>query len=77
MASLAVYSRQGCHLCEELIEELLPIIRGRLELEIRDIDTNPVWHERFWEDIPVVEFEGRVICRLFLDRDAITGILRR
>ena len=77
MNSLAVYSRQGCHLCDQLIEELLPMIRGRMELEIRDIDTNPVWHERFWEEIPVVEYEGEVICRHFLDQDAITGILRR
>ena len=77
MNSLAVYSRQGCHLCDQLIEELLPMIRGRMELEIRDIDTNPVWHERFWEEIPVVEYEGEVICRHFLDQGAITGILRR
>ena len=77
MAAISVYSRQGCHLCEQLIEELLPLIRGRLDLEVRDIDTNADWHERFWEDIPVVEFEGEVVCRHFLDRDAITGILRR
>jgi hypothetical protein len=74
---LHVYSRSGCHLCEALIEELQPIIMGHAELEIRDIDAHPEWHERFWSDIPVVEFEGRVICRHFLDRDAITGILRR
>ena len=77
MAALSVYSRQGCHLCEQLIEELIPLIRGRLDLEVRDIDTNADWHERFWQDIPVVEFEGEVVCRHFLDRDAITGILRR
>ena len=77
MAILAVYSRQGCHLCEQLIDELMPMIQGRLDLEIRDIDSNPAWHERFWDDIPVVESEGEVICRHFLDRDAITGLLRR
>ena len=77
MASIVVYSRQGCHLCEVLIEELSPMVRGRLELEIRDIDSDPEWHERFWQDIPVVEHGGEVICRHFLDRDAITGILRR
>jgi hypothetical protein len=77
MATVNVYSRQGCHLCEQLIEELLPIIRGRLDLDIRDIDTDPDWHERFWQDIPVVEYDGKVICRHFLDRAAITGILRR
>jgi hypothetical protein len=77
MAPIVVYSRQGCHLCEELIEELSPLVRGRLELEIRDIDSDPAWHERFWQDIPVVEYRGEEICRHFLDRDAITGILRR
>ena len=77
MKRLKVYSRAGCHLCEVLIEELEPLIRGHADLEIRDIDTHPDWHERFWSDIPVVEFEGRVICRHFLDREAITGILRR
>ena len=74
---IVVYSRQGCHLCEDLIEELLPLIEGRLELEIRDIDTNPAWHEAHWSDIPVVEFEEEVVCKHFLDREAITGILRR
>ena len=32
-------SRQDCHLCEVLIEELLPMIEGKLALEVRDIDT--------------------------------------
>ena len=77
MSKLCVYSREGCHLCEVLLEELLPLIGDRLDVEIRDIDRNPEWHERFWMDIPVVEFDGEVVCRHFLDRDAITGILRR
>jgi hypothetical protein len=77
MKPLYVYSRQGCHLCDVLLEELLPLVHGRLEVEIRDIDRNPGWHARFWEDIPVVEFAGEVVCRHFLDREAITGILRR
>ena len=77
MNSLYVYSRQGCHLCEDLIEELLPLIKDKLTLEVRDIDTNTEWHERFFMDIPVVEYADEIICMHFLDRDAITGILRR
>lgn len=77
MSKLCVYSREGCHLCEVLLGELLPLIGDRLDVEIRDIDRNPEWHERFWMDIPVVEFDGEILCRHFLDRDAITGILRR
>lgn len=52
------------------------MIQGKLALEVRDIDTKPEWHERFFMDIPVVEFEGEVVSMHFLDRDAITGILR-
>lgn len=77
MATLQVYSREGCHLCVDLVEELLPLIRGKLEIEVRDIDDNPEWHEKYFMDIPVVEYEGEIVCMHFLDRDAITGILRR
>ena len=76
MKSLRVYSRRGCHLCEDLIRELEPLIEGRLELEVRDIDSNTEWHERWFADIPVVEYEDAVVCMHFLDHDAITGILR-
>jgi hypothetical protein len=74
--TLVVYSRRGCHLCEVLVEELLPLVDGRLELEIRDVDTDPAWLARFSKDVPVVEFADRIVCRHFLDREAIEGILR-
>ncbi len=76
MKTLTVYSRRGCHLCEVLIDELLPLIDGKLQLEVRDIDTNTDWKKRWAIDIPVVEYEGEIVCTHFLDRDAITGILR-
>ena len=76
MGRIAVYSRNGCHLCEVLIGELRPLVAGRLDIEIRDIDSRPEWHEKHWSDIPVVEYEGIVVCKHFLDRDAIKGILR-
>ena len=76
MRALQVYSRAGCHLCEALLEELRPLIEGKLKLDVRDIDTNPEWHERWFMDIPVVEYEGAFVCMHFLDHDAITGILR-
>lgn len=76
MRSIAVYSRNGCHLCDALIGELQTLVEGRLDIEIRDIDSRPEWHEQYWSDIPVVEYQGAVVCKHFLDRDAITGILR-
>ena len=72
---IRVYSRHGCHLCEVLIEELLPLVRGRLELEVLDIDTCPGLAEEFGTRVPVVQYAGRTICQYTLDRTAIRSII--
>ncbi len=75
MTEIRVYSRQGCHLCERLIEELLLLLRRRHAVEIRDIDSDMEWQRRFGERIPVVEIDGRVICEVRLDVDAVENAL--
>lgn len=75
MATLRIYSRPGCHLCELLIEELLPMVRGRLATEICDIDACPDWHASYGIRIPVVEYKGKVISEYPLDRRAVAGLL--
>ena len=75
MQTLVVFSRQGCHLCEELIEELLPLIRGRMSLEVRDIDTRDDWRTRYDTRVPVLEYEGRVLAEYRLDREALAAVM--
>ncbi|MDJ0759747.1 MAG: glutaredoxin family protein [Woeseiaceae bacterium] len=77
MSPLIVYSRQGCHLCEVLIEELLPIARGRIEVEVRDIDSREDWRERYDIRVPVLAWENEEICQYQLDRDALADLLKR
>jgi hypothetical protein len=72
-----VYSRRGCHLCDVLLEELMSLVRGRFDVEVRDIDSRSDWKERFNVRIPVVEFEGKVVCQYRLDQPAINAILAR
>jgi hypothetical protein len=72
---VAVYSRPGCHLCERLIEELAPHVRGRARVEVRNIDTQAQWQRRFGTRIPVVEIDGCVICEYTLDIDAVERAL--
>jgi len=62
-------------LCEVLVEEMLPLLRGKIDVEVRDIDTNADWREAYDIQIPVVEFEGRVICQHHLDRAKIEAIV--
>ena len=72
---LIVYSRPGCHLCEKLIEELLPLIRGRAELEVVNIDTRADWTKAYGSLIPLVELNGHALCHYHLDRDAVVAAL--
>ena len=74
---LQVYSRHGCHLCDVLVEALLPLVRGRLNVEVHDIDSRDEWRERYDKRVPVVEFQGQLVCQYRLDRPAIEDILAK
>ncbi len=74
--SLVVYSRQGCHLCEVLIEELLPLVRGHFDVEVRDIDSRPDWRDTYNTRVPVVEYRDEVVSEYQLDRDKIMLLVR-
>jgi predicted thioredoxin/glutaredoxin len=75
LAKIQVYSRPGCHLCEILVDQLMPIIRGRLDLQMCNIETNSDWMARFELRIPAVVFEGEEICHFKLDKEAIARIV--
>ena len=74
LKTIDIYSRQGCHLCEVLIEELLPLLRGRFKLEVHDIDSREDWQTAYATRIPVVEYDGELICQYHLDRQALSRI---
>ena len=75
MSRLRVFSRRGCHLCEQLLEDLLPMVRGRLDVSVCDVDSRADWRERYDTRVPVVEYDGEIICQYHLDRDAVARIL--
>jgi predicted thioredoxin/glutaredoxin len=75
VTDIVVYSRQGCHLCEQLIEELLGQVRGRIDIQVRDIDTRDDWRRRYDMRVPVVKYDGELVCQYHLDREALARIL--
>ncbi len=75
MREIVVYSRRGCHPCEVLIEALLPLVRNRAEVSVQDVDSRPEWRDEYGLRVPVVEFEGRVLCQFELDADAVLRAL--
>jgi glutaredoxin len=76
-AKLVLYSRPGCHLCEEALEGLVALHREghRFELHEVDIESDETLLRGMLERIPVVEVNGEVISELTLDRAAVRARL--
>lgn len=73
---LQLYTRPGCHLCEELLAAAAPIAeRHHAVIEKVDIDGDERLARRYGLAIPVLALEGREICRHRLDADALERAL--
>jgi glutaredoxin len=74
MADVVVYSRPGCHLCEEAIEQIIALHEEgyRFNLHEVDIESNELLLRRHLERIPVVEVNGVEVSELILDRTGLT-----
>jgi glutaredoxin len=77
MATVVVYSRPGCHLCEEAMAQIVALHGEgyRFELHEVDIESHELLLRRHLERIPVVEVDGIEVSELILDRDALEARL--
>lgn len=53
----------------------MPLLGGRLVVEVCDIDTRPDWRAKYDIRVPVVEYQGRLISEYPLDLGAISVLL--
>lgn len=77
MADVVVYSRPGCHLCEQALEQIVALHEQgyRFTLHEIDIESHELLLRRHLERIPVVEVDGVEVSDLILDREALTARL--
>jgi c-di-GMP-related signal transduction protein len=77
MADVVVYSRSGCHLCEEAIAQIIGLHEEgyRFGLHEVDIESDDLLLRRYLERIPVVEVDGIEVSELILDREALRARL--
>jgi glutaredoxin len=77
MADVVVYSRPGCHLCEEALEQIVALHEKgyRFDLHEVDIEGSELLLRRHLERIPVVEVDGIEVSELILDRAALEARL--
>ena len=53
---IVLYTRTGCHLCDDALAVLK---RHGLSPRLVDIDSEPALRERYNECVPVVEIDGK------------------
>jgi glutaredoxin len=77
MSDVVVYSRPGCHLCEEAIATIVSLHEQgyRFALHEIDIESDELLLRRHLERIPVVEVDGAVVSELVLDEAALRARL--
>jgi glutaredoxin len=79
--TVTLYTRPGCHLCEEA-RELLQRVCAELrettgcELVERDIETDEALHRAYFERIPVVALDGRECFQFFVDEQRLRAELQ-
>jgi glutaredoxin len=65
---ITLYTREGCHLCEEAKAAILPLVSefGATFREV-DIDDEPLLHDRYTNDVPVVFLGSKMVAQHRLD----------
>ena len=73
VSDVVLYTRPGCHLCDEARERILALRADGLDFEVReiDIDGDDELHARFLERIPVVEVDGAIVAELHVEPETV------
>jgi glutaredoxin len=77
LRTVVVYTRPGCHLCEEALKRIVALHEEGLRFELHEIDieSDELLTRRMLEKIPVVEVDGVVVSELVLDQAALRARL--
>lgn len=77
MALVTVYSKPGCHLCEEALRTLQMVQKQhRFELEEIDIENDPALLAEYGEQIPVVMLNGTFLFEYAVDEARLRQLLK-
>ena len=75
MTKLTLYSRPECHLCEELLADLQPMLPADVAVEIVDVDASVALERRYGLRIPVLAAGELELSGYPLDRDSVRRYL--
>ena len=76
MKTVTLYTRPGCHLCDEARAALQPLsAQHDFEIHEVNIETDDALHAAYLERIPVICLDGEHVSDYFLDEPTLTARL--
>ena len=75
---LTLYSRTGCHLCDEMKNQIAPLVK-RFGANLREIniDADPILRARYNEEVPVLFLGSRKVAKYTVDIEQLSAQLQR
>ena len=79
MPRLTIYSKPGCHLCDDMKEIVRRVVDGRagVQLEEVDISTDPGLLELYGLEVPVLMVDGRKAAKYRVSAAELRGMIER
>jgi glutaredoxin len=76
MRTVTLYSRPGCHLCDDARAALERVRRrAPFALRERNIEDDDALHARYLERIPVVALDGEELFDFFVDEETLERLI--
>jgi glutaredoxin len=73
---VTLYSRPGCHLCDDARTALARVReRTPFALDERNIEDDDALHARYLERIPVIALDGRELFDFFVDEETLERLI--
>jgi thiol-disulfide isomerase/thioredoxin len=79
MVVLTLYSRPGCHLCDEMkavVQRASRAVDASIIVEEIDISTDPELEARYGLEIPVLFVEGKKAAKYRVTEEELARLLR-
>ncbi|RMG59153.1 MAG: glutaredoxin family protein [Gammaproteobacteria bacterium] len=79
-AALQLFSRRGCHLCEDFeraLQAWLEVHAPGLALEVIDIDGDEDLRKRYNADVPLLMLGDRLVLQYFFESDRMAQVVRQ
>jgi hypothetical protein len=76
MTAWTVYTRAGCSLCEQLIDDLARVLESsQAQVDVIDIADDAGLEAKYGRRIPVLLADGEFVCAYRLDEERVRAHL--